>query len=210
VFTTAAARAERRSVTAAERRSIPVPTFAGAVMTRSRPTWTALPGEPASTLAVVGDDIRMPDTISCAAELTVGLPQSPALALFTPEGERAWAAGWDPVFPVPTRTEGPGAVFVTAHREETTIWIMVDQDDRTVRYARATTALSAGTVAVTALDATSTSTRLRVSYDLTALNSDGSRWLETFAADFNAYIAHWEAAIAAALPSNTGAIAHDR
>jgi hypothetical protein len=37
-----------------------------------------------------------------------------------------------------------------------------------------------------------------VSYDLTALSCDGARWLETFAAGFDGYIAHWEGAISAA------------
>jgi len=139
----------------------------------------------------------MPDTIACAAEITVDRPQTAALALFTPAGERAWAPGWDPAFPAPQRTEGRGAVFVTAHGEETTTWVMVDQDECEVRYARFTLGATAGTVAVAVLDAEPTRTRLRVSYDLTALGPDGTRWLETFAEGFNDYIAHWEAAIMA-------------
>ena len=56
---------------------------------------------------------------------------------------------------------------------------------------------------MTVLDAAPTRTRLRVSYDLTALSSDGARWLERFAEGFNDYIAHWQAAITAATPSDT-------
>ena len=138
-----------------------------------------------------------PDAICCSAELNVNRPQATTLALFTADGERAWAPGWDPVFPARERTEGAGAVFVTAHAEQTTTWVMVDQDEHGVRYARFTSGATAGTVAVTVLAATSTSTRVRVSYDLTALSPDGARWLETFADDFVAYIAHWEAAISA-------------
>ena len=138
-----------------------------------------------------------PDTICCSAELNVNLPPAQALALFTAEGERAWAPGWDPGFPAPERTEGAGAVFVTAHAEQTTTWVMVDQDEHGVRYARFTPGATAGTVAVTVLAAESTSTRVRVSYDLTALSPDGARWLEAFADDFVTYIAHWEAAISA-------------
>jgi acyl-homoserine lactone acylase PvdQ len=52
------------------------------------------------------------------------------------------------------------------------------------------------------LDAQPTRTRLRVSYDLTALSADGARWLEAFADGFNRYIAHWETAIAATLPDH--------
>ena len=54
---------------------------------------------------------------------------------------------------------------------------------------------TAGTVAVIVLDAAPTRTRLRVSYDLAALSSDGARWLERFAEGFNDCIAHWQAAI---------------
>ena len=140
----------------------------------------------------------MPDTICCNAELTVNLPREATLALFTAEGERAWAPGWDPAFPAPQRTEGSGAVFVTAQAEETTTWVMVDQDERGVRYARFTPGATAGTVAVTVLVAESTWTRVRVSYDLTALSPAGARWLDTFADEFVAYIAHWDAAISAA------------
>jgi len=51
---------------------------------------------------------------------------------------------------------------------------------------------------VTVLVAESTWTRVRVSYDLTALSPAGARWLDPFADEFVAYIAHWDAAISAA------------
>lgn len=137
-------------------------------------------------------------TIACSAALTVDQPRSAALALFTPEGERSWASGWDPDFPCPDRREGPGAVFVTTHGEETTTWVMVDQNEDGVRYARSTPGHSAGTVAVSVLDAQPASTRLRVDYDLTALSSSGEQWLATFADGFDSYIEHWAVAIAAA------------
>jgi hypothetical protein len=137
----------------------------------------------------------MSRTICCSAELEVALAPSAALALFTPEGERAWVAGWDPTFPVPGRRAGPGAVFVTAHDAESTVWITVDSDERGVRYARVVSGLNAGTVAVTVVAATPASTRLRVTYDLTALGAAGVHRLDGFAAHFDAYIAEWEAAI---------------
>jgi hypothetical protein len=139
----------------------------------------------------------MTDTIACTAELTVNLPRAATLALFTAEGERTWAPGWDPAFPAPERIEGPGAVFVTAHTDQTTVWVTVDHDEQGIRYARFTPGATAGTVAVTTLDAEPARTRVRVSYDLTALSPDGARWLETFAEGFAIYIGHWETAIAA-------------
>jgi hypothetical protein len=144
----------------------------------------------------------MLDTIACAAQITVDRPRKDALALFTPEGERAWAPGWNPVFAAAHRTEGAGAVFTTTHGEDTTTWVMVDQDERCVRYARFTPGATAGTVTVTVRNAQPTQTHLRVDYDLTALTPEGARWLETFAQGFNDYIAHWETAIAAATRSH--------
>ena len=71
-----------------------------------------------------------------------------------------------------------------------------------MRYARVTPGVSAGTVAVTTLDAEPTRTRVRVGYDLTALSPDGASWLETFAEGFATYIEHWETAIAALAPAD--------
>jgi hypothetical protein len=58
--------------------------------------------------------------------IAVALPPKQAIELFTPEGERKWSAGWDPVYPRPERTAGPGAVFITGHDGHTTTWTMVD------------------------------------------------------------------------------------
>ena len=143
----------------------------------------------------------MPDTITCTAELTVDRPQSAALALFTPEGERAWVPGWDPSYPAPQRREGAGAVFLTGHAKETTIWVMVDKGERRLRYARATAGDTAGTVTVIVVDAAPTRTRLRVEYDLTALGPNAAERLEAFRGSFANYIGEWETAIAAMSPA---------
>jgi hypothetical protein len=41
----------------------------------------------------LGKIVDMPDTIACIAELIVHRPAEATLALFTAEGERAWAPG---------------------------------------------------------------------------------------------------------------------
>jgi len=118
----------------------PVPPVGGSNRPRSGPAGAVLDELKRRRLSASARLVRMPDTICCNAELTVNLPREATLALFTAEGERAWAPGWDPAFPAPQRTEGSGAVFVTAQAEETTTWVMVDQDERGVRYARFTPA----------------------------------------------------------------------
>ena len=133
------------------------------------------------------------------AEFTLSLPGDEAMALFTPEGERQWADGWDPQYPDPSRREGPGAVFTTAHGDHDTTWIMVDQRPDSVRYARVVHGMNAGTVTVEGISAGEGSTRIRVTYDLTHLSSAGQDRLRAFEADYETEIAAWASEIAAAL-----------
>ncbi len=141
----------------------------------------------------------MTTNVHRSAEFTVGLPRDQAMALFTPEGERRWADGWDPHYPVPQRREGAGTVFTTEHGGHLTTWIMVGQGPTSVHYARVTHGMTAGTVAVEALGYAADATQVRVTYDLTALSSAGETWLESFDADYEAAIGGWSAEIAAAL-----------
>lgn len=139
----------------------------------------------------------MPVTLHRSAEIAVPLPRDQAVALFTAEGERRWAHGWNPRYPQPDRRDGPGAVFTTAHGSHEATWIMVDHEPDGVRYARVTHGMTAGTVAVDVVESHDDATRLRVTYDLTALTSAGEAWLTAFDADYDAAIASWAAEIEA-------------
>ena len=121
------------------------------------------------------------------------------MALFTAEGEREWAAdGWNPRFATPERRDGPGAVFTTGHAGPTT-WVMVDHRLDYIRYARATEGLTAGTIAIEVVATEAHATRVRVTYDLTALAPAGEQWLTEFDAGYDAEIASWADDIARAL-----------
>jgi len=136
-------------------------------------------------------------TMTKTAHLVVERPQTAAVLLFTPEGERAWSAGWDPAYPDEGRKDVPGTVFTTSHGDQITTWVMVERSDSCVRYARVTHGFTAGTITVETVSCESARTRLSITYDLTALNEEGAKWLGEFARGFDDYIAHWEAAIAA-------------
>ena len=129
---------------------------------------------------------------------TVRLPPGIAapLSLFTPEGERSWAAGWDPSYPAPAADDSePGTVFQTRHGAHPGTWIVASREPgRSVRYTRVIAGQDAGTVTVT-LDS---ETQVTVGYDLTALSEPGAAHLAQFAADYPGFLAHWEQAIAAA------------
>ena len=143
--------------------------------------------------------LHMSTTVLRTTEITVDLPPQQAMELFTAEGERRWVDGWDPQYPDADRREGPGAVFTTEHGGHQTTWIMVDHSPKSVRYARVTQGMTAGTVAVDVVESDEHSTRVRVTYDLTALSSPGETWLDAFDADYDTAIGGWATEIAAGL-----------
>ena len=118
--------------------------------------------------------------------LRVPLPPDRALHLFTPVGERAWAPGWDPVFPAGEAGDGaaPGTVFLTG----ASTWVVVDREPDRVRYARVLPGVRAGTVEVR-LRADGPDALADVTYETTALSDE----------PFDPDLAHWEEAIRAAL-----------
>jgi hypothetical protein len=138
------------------------------------------------------------DRVRCGSRLHIPLPAGEAIELFTPEGERRWAAGWDPRYPAPEHTRGEGAVFVTAGHGHT-YWIMVDAAADRVRYARVAPGVSAGTVTVSCVEAEAGASTFEVSYDLTALGEDGRTRIAELERGYAAEIAEWERAIARAL-----------
>ena len=130
--------------------------------------------------------------ISLRGTVDVPLPPDRALLLFTPAGERDWVPDWDPRFPAGEDT-APGTTFLT---HEQTVWVIADRNPRSMRYARITPGVHAGTVEVRCEPAGS-ATRAHVAYDLTALGEPGA--LDRFAAGFDAMLAEWARLIAGAL-----------
>lgn len=139
----------------------------------------------------------LPWRVHCSG--TVRLPPglTEPLAVFTPEGERAWAAGWDPSYPARAPAgdgdgSEPGTVFQTRHGAHPGTWIVASREPgRSIRYARVIADQDAGTVTVT-LDS---DTQVTVSYNLTALSEPGAAHLAQFAAGYPQFLAHWEAAL---------------
>jgi hypothetical protein len=76
---------------------------------------------------------------------------------------------------------------------------MVDHRPESVHYARVTQGMTAGTVAVEVVGSGEHSTRVRVTYDLTAVTSADDSWLKTFDADYDIAIGGWSTEIAAGL-----------
>ena len=131
---------------------------------------------------------------------TVAMPIARAYELFMPEGERAWAPGWDPTYLHP-RDGMPqrGMVFTTGHGGEHTLWTMTRHEPAagTVEYQRITPGSRMGSVLVECAAKDLTSTRVTVTYALTGLSDAGNQVLRDMdEAKFRAFIGDWERAIA--------------
>lgn len=138
-----------------------------------------------------------------AHDFTVALPLTEAFQLFTPEGERAWAEGWDPKYMQPADGRAArGMVFTTAHGGEDTIWMMVRHEPAhgLVEYVRCTPGSRMGRVLVQCSALEPRRTRVNVIYALTGLSEPGNeRIRELDESHYRHFIGSWETAIARAL-----------
>jgi Polyketide cyclase / dehydrase and lipid transport len=135
--------------------------------------------------------------VRLTGSIEVARPPREAFNLFTPEGERAWAHGWNPGYPSPPgdRVE-PGLVFVTRHGGQTATWVVAAvEPGRAITYAQVITGERAGLISVLCRPATA-GTTVVVSYELTALSAGADEALRRFAAGYEEFLAHWERAIA--------------
>src|SRR3954452_14570729 len=120
------------------------------------------------------------------------------MPLFTAEGERAWAPGWEPSY-ADSDVHEVGQVWTTTGPPETT-WVTVQADDTCVRYARVALGNSAGIVTVTCR-ASAAGTDVTTSYDMTALSTAGEKRLAEFASSYDEMLEQWRLHTTAALGS---------
>ncbi len=129
-------------------------------------------------------------------------PLAQVFPLFTAEGERAWAAGWEPE--VLSGAEERGSAFRThGHDGRETTWIVIDYRpaDGRVSYARLAKDSNIGLVDVVCSEAASGGTDVRVRYTLTGLSSPGRKFVREFLTEdhYRAMMEEWRSATSAAL-----------
>ncbi len=143
-------------------------------------------------------------------EIVVAALPKEVLALLTPEGERRWVPGWEPVYgghsasgpdyerdsalPSPTAPDiEEGLVFTTHHGGETTLWYVgtVDQSARRYEYHRFTPGSRVAVVRVGCEPEEDGLTRVLVTYEVTALSPHGEAVIEAMKAGFVEEIEGW-------------------
>ena len=130
----------------------------------------------------------------------VALAVSRAFLLFEPEGERAWAEGWNPRYLHPPGGKAEqGMVFTTRHGDEETVWMVTRHEPAAgiVEYARMTPGSRAATVLVQCSALDLARTRVTVIYSLTGLSESGNTYIRHMdESAYREYIESWGKAIA--------------
>lgn len=128
-------------------------------------------------------------------------PLARVFPLFTANGERAWAPGWEPR--ILSGAEERGSAFITtAHDGALVTWIVTDYRPAQgrVSYARLVRDSNIGLVDVSCTEARG-GTDISVRYTLTAVSEAGESFVARFLEDehYRRMIAEWQAATRKAL-----------
>ena len=131
------------------------------------------------------------------------LPASEALRYFEPEGERAWAPGWNPAYVYPADGQPEkGMVFTTGEGADHTIWIVLGYAPASgaVEYARITPGARLAIVRVQCSALDGAKARITVSYEFTGLSEAGNDYVRSMdESAYRTFIESWGEAIRRAL-----------
>ena len=117
--------------------------------------------------------------------------------LFSPEGEKLWAPGWDYTNLHGSKALRRDDVFLTdAHDHKTTqaIWIVADYDPvkHCVAYYKIEPGEKVGKVVVECFEQTKTSTLVKVTYRYTGLSDSGNKFVSGFTKEvYKEFVEEW-------------------
>jgi hypothetical protein len=133
-------------------------------------------------------------------------PLARVMPLFTAEGERSWAPGWEPVI-LSGDVERGSAFLTRAHTGIETTWIVTDYrpDEGRVSYARLAQGSNIGLVDVICTGAEEGGTVVSVRYTLTGVSEQGRAFVREFLEPehYARMIEEWRVATSAALARKT-------
>jgi len=129
-------------------------------------------------------------------------PRERVFPLFTAEGERSWAPGWEPRILSGSGERG-SAFITTGHHGSTVTWIVTDYRpaEGRVSYARLVQDSNIGIVDVICTEPTSGGTDISVRYTLTPVTEAGQSFVAQFLSDqhYTTMIDEWRVATSKAL-----------
>jgi len=156
----------------------------------------ALAGVLAASAAVASP--ARPAPLSQTRSFQVPAPCARLMTLFTAQGERAWAPGWDPE--ILSGDTARGSVFRTRTPERETVWAVSEYrpEQGRVSYVRIAQGSNMGLVDVSCRDVPAGGSEVTVTYTLTGLTPDGEAFVREFLDPkrYDDFIGEWRDAIA--------------
>jgi hypothetical protein len=137
-------------------------------------------------------------SVSHTAKFEIHRPVQAVFPLFTPEGEKLWAPGWDYVNLMGTNPLKGDYIFLTRthdHAANEAIWIVKSYEPEThrVQYYKIEPGEKVGIVEVTCDPLSSGSTNVQVTYRYLGLSETGNQFVERFTKkDYEAFIGEWK------------------
>lgn len=158
----------------------------------------------AAAALIAGTAVAAASPMSQTRSFTLDAPCRTVFPLFTADGERLWAAGWNPE--ILSGGVGRGSVFRTLHADgQETVWVVTEYRPELGRasYARIAQGSNMGLVDVRCEDTAHAGSRITVTYTLTALSPQGAEFVNHFLGErhFSDFIQEWKDALDALLKS---------
>jgi hypothetical protein len=135
--------------------------------------------------------------VSHTEEFLVERGISDVFPLFSPEGEKLWAPGWDYTNLLGSMELEPDYVFLTDthdHKSAQAIWIVSGYDPARhyVSYYKIEPGEKVGRIVIRCYEQGRTSTVVRVTYKYIGLSDSGNRFVSSFTADaYKEFIGEW-------------------
>ena len=137
-------------------------------------------------------------SVSHTATFGINQPVQTVFPLFTPEGEKLWAPGWDYDNLMGTNLLNEDYLFLTRshdHAATEAIWIVKKYIPETcrVQYYKIEPGEKVGIIEVACVPLTSASTEVQITYKYIGLSETGNRFVERFTKkDYEAFIEEWK------------------
>ena len=142
-------------------------------------------------------------SVSHTAEFEINQPVQAVFPLFSPEGEKLWAPGWDYENIMGTKTLYEDYIFLTRthdHAANEAIWIVKNYEPEIyrVQYYKIEPGEKVGIIEVKCGQSGPRSSRVRVTYKYIGLSKSGNRFAAHFSKkDYKAFIEDWKRLIKA-------------
>jgi hypothetical protein len=146
--------------------------------------------------------------VSHSEEFVVGKDIKSVFPLFSPEGEKRWAPGWNYINVLGTKNLQVDYVFLTDshdHRSTTAIWIVADYDPvkHHVSYYKVEPGEKVGKIVVQCFEQNAEQTLVKVTYKYIGLSNSGNQFIAGFTKKaYKAFIDEWHSLINAYFERN--------